>query len=395
MTIEKRIKRRKRGESERSLVEDGRALSPVCHVGEPTACDPELEALLEHLDPVFDHELPPNAYVWGPTGAGKSAVVTALFARLKRQLGGSGSIIHTTTRAQSQEGAPAFVYVDARTAPTSASLCNAVLEALVDGSVPDGGLEAGSLLGRIQERLAASGRRVVLAVDHVGEPETYTLSTLSGLFGPVGSQLSWLAIGRQEPGTVEGTGTLERLRIPAYRRGTLTDILESRAREGLAQGGVRVEQLRTIATWAETNAHDALAALCGAAGLAAGRNHSRIRDGDLVDAFMDIPQPCVSLARVLGLPASRKRVLGALVSTGESQGTSVASAAERIAGTGEVDLSVATVERFLYELAEAGIVERVPVQGESGGVGRSPSRVTPRFSPTVFQQLADPPGSFW
>jgi len=74
--------------------------------------------------------------------------------------------------------------------------------------------------------------------------------------------------------------------------------------------------------------------------------------------------------------------------------SSVASAAERIAGTGVVDLSAATVERFLYELAEAGVVERVPVPGVSGGAGRPPSRLTPRFSPTVFQQLADPPDAF-
>jgi len=38
----------------------------VTHVAEPADRGPFLERLLDHLDPVFEGDLPDNAYVWGP-----------------------------------------------------------------------------------------------------------------------------------------------------------------------------------------------------------------------------------------------------------------------------------------------------------------------------------------
>jgi DNA-binding transcriptional regulator YhcF (GntR family) len=59
-----------------------------------------------------------------------------------------------------------------------------------------------------------------------------------------------------------------------------------------------------------------------------------------------------------------------------------------IADAPRVDLSAATVKRVLYELADAGILER-EANHDTTVQGRPPSRVEPRFSPTVFRRLYD------
>jgi len=44
------------------------------------------------------------------------------------------------------------------------------------------------------------------------------------------------------------------------------------------------------------------------------------------------------------------------------------------------------VKRFLYEMAESGILVREE-NVQANGQGRPPSRVEPRFPPTVFERL--------
>lgn len=95
MDLTARIRRRQRSGTTAQLVLDYDAISPVVHVEEPIGRGPVLERLLDHVDPVFDGSLPPNAYVWGPPGSGKSAVVTALFTQLDRLLRRSRAAIHT------------------------------------------------------------------------------------------------------------------------------------------------------------------------------------------------------------------------------------------------------------------------------------------------------------
>ncbi|MFB6176053.1 MAG: ATP-binding protein, partial [Halobaculum sp.] len=66
---------------------------------------------------------------------------------------------------------------------------------------------------------------------------------------------------------------------------------------------------------------------------------------------------------------------------------SVSETTEAISEKPTVDLSPGTVRRFLYEMAEIGVVERVQVE-RSGGKGRPPSRVELRFPPTAFRRLS-------
>jgi len=96
----------------------------------------------------------------------------------------------------------------------------------------------------------------------------------------------------------------------------------------------------------------------------------------------------VALGRVLALPESRQRLLYELAGLSEDERSTVGVATETIAARSGVDLSASTVRRVLYELADAGLLERVTVR-ETDGKGRPPSRLVPLFPTVVFSELFD------
>jgi len=388
MDIDARIKRRQRRTEGIRLVQDYESLSPVAHVDEPSDRGPLLEQLLDHLDPVFDGQLPPNAYLSGPSGSGKSAVVTALFAHLERLSTESRSIIYTSTRAASPTS-PGFVSVDLRETTSEFAFYHAVLDGLVEESVSEHGISTEELRDRLHELLGSSRTGVVVAVDHVDEPEGVDAATLTDRFAGLPSNVSWLAIGRIPPGETELTEyTATAIEIEPYRRQTLVDVLMARASAGLAQQALDHETARDIADWADGNAHDALAAVFVAADYANRAERTRITESDVADALAEIPRPSVSLGRVLALPANKQVVLRRLVDLDADDRASVTATTEAISSDPAVDLSASTVKRYLYEMAEVGIVARV--QSEmTYEKGRPPSRVELRFPPTAFRRLYD------
>lgn len=389
MDLTSRIRRRQRNGDNSRLVVDYDAISPVVHVEEPRGRGPVLERLLDYVEPVFDGRLPPNAYVSGPAGSGKTAVVTALFTQLSKLLSQSRSVIHTSTRAQSRE-TPSFVYVDAREATSDFALYHEILSGVVDETVPRQGIGTDSLLARLADALEPHERSALVAVDHVGEPETFSLEELVALLDPVGDSIGWVAIGRVAPEQTAGDVLPpERIDVPPYDQHTLVDIVTERASVGLARRAIEHEETRQLAAWAEGNAHDALAALFGAADRAAAESRSKIHHEDLSAGMTRVPRPSVSLGRVLALSANRKRVLRALVDLAEADRASVDAATDAIATSGDVELSRATIKRFLYELAEAGITERLTHPQSADGIGRPPSRLEPRFPTLVFERLYD------
>ena len=382
MDIDTRIKRRQ--DDTDGFVRDEAAISPVTHIADPAGRGPTFEALLDYLGPVFDGELPPDAYVWGPAGAGKSAVVTALFARLRRRRSRRESIVHTAARASpGHDPDRSFVYVDARAATTDFGLYHTVLDGIVEEPVPTQGVRTETLLDQLRETLASSPRRAVVAVDHVGESETDTLSTFAERLDGLGDSLAWLAIGRTPPAGLGCVPPTKRIEVPAYDTGTLADIVTSRAMSGLDAHALTYQQARAIATWADGNAHDALAALFAAADRANECGRSRIDDADIAHAREPIQRPCVPLAQVLTLAPNRQRVLAALLDVDAGDRSSVEDTAAAIAA--DVDLSAGTVKRYLYEFADDGIVDRVRTDGSTSG--RPPSRVEPRFPTRVFRRL--------
>lgn len=385
MDLAARIRRRRESVAETRVVLDYHAISPVAHVDEPTNRGTVLERLLDHADPVFDGRLPPNAYVWGPPGSGKSAVVTALFSQLRRVGPLSDSVIHTTTRGGTN-ATPSLVYVDVRHANSEFGLYQAVLDGMLDESVPKHGVGTAALRSRLVDALS-DDHRVLVALDHVDEPGTRSFAATVEAFEGMGESLSWLAIGRRSPSELSVDGPPERIEVPAYRDLALVDVLTARASAGMARRAIEHEQLRRIAVWSDGNAHDALCVLFAAADEAALADVSTVRERDLHAGMDALPQPSVSLGRVFALSANRQRVLARLIDIDDDQRASVDAAATAVAAAPAVDLSVGTVKRLLYELAETGIVERVTDEHSSNGAGRSPSRLEPRFPTLVFRRL--------
>jgi len=389
MDLKSRIRRRQRNDGSTRLVVDYDAINPAVHVEEPTGRGPVLERLLDYVDPVFDGDLPPDAYVFGPSGSGKSAIVTALFEQLRRVFSQTGSIIHTSTRVLTDD-TPTFVYVDARGAASDFALYHAILDGLVEETVPEQGIGLESIRSRLQQALEPYDSSVLVAVDHVGEPETYDLAELAGRLAPTSDSLRWTAIGRGDPASIEADDLPpERIEVPAYERHALVDIVTERASNGLARRALQHEETRRLASWADGNAHDALAALFVAADRAAAADRSRIHNEDLTAGMDGIPRPSVPIGRVLALSDTRKVVLRALIDLDEDERESVDAATAAIAASEGVDLSESTVKRFLYELAEAGITERVSHPRSTREIGRPPSRVEPRIPALVFRQLYD------
>jgi Cdc6-like AAA superfamily ATPase len=388
MDIDARINRRRRRDDGPRLIRDYESLSPVAHTDEPAGRAPVFERLLDHLDPVFDGSLPPNAYVHGPFGAGKSAVVTALFDHLARLSTETSSVIHTSTRAATPP-APEFVYVDLRETTSEFAFYHDVLDGVVDESVPEHGVSTAELRDRLHAILGGSRAGVVVAVDHVGEPDGVDGSALVDLFAGLPSNASWLAVGRHDPAETALTAyTAASIRVERYRPAVLVDVLMTRASDGLARGGLDHDLARQIAEWADGNAHDALTALLVAADRADRDGRTRLSTADVDAATEEVPRPGVSLARVLALPANRRLVLRRLVDLDPAERASVTATAEAISARPGVDLSRGTVKRYLYEIAEVGILERVRSERQTGK-GRPPSRVELRFPPTPFRRLYD------
>lgn len=150
------------------------------------------------------------------------------------------------------------------------------------------------------------------------------------------------------------------------------------------------DQIREVSEWADGDAHDALAAVTGAAITAERAGASTVRPEDLDEGIEAVPRPSVALGRVLALSESRRRLLYELVSLSDDDRASVSAATETIASRKAVDLSPSTVRRVLYELADAGLLDRVTAR-RSDGKGRPPSRLVPRFPTLVFQELFDRP----
>ena len=382
MDIDARIERRQRRTGSHRLVRDPESLSPAAHVDEPVGRGPLLERVLDHLDPAFDRDLPANGYLRGPFGAGKSAVVTALFARLDARSTSGESVIHTSTRA-AIPASPGFVYVDARETTSAFAFYRAVLDGLRDESVPEHGVGTDDLRERLRGRLD-EGRGAVVAVDHAGEPDALDAGDLLDLFaGLAGAR--WLAVGRTPPDRTALTDHAATvIEVEPYRRGELVDVVMARASAGLARGALDHALARRIAERADGNAHHALAALFVAADRA-GRD--RVTGSDVAAALDEMPESPVSLARVLALPANKQAVLRGLVDLDSDDRVSVATATEAIAATG-LDLSPGTIKRYLYELAEAGVLERVRAENPERR-GRPPSRAELRFPPSAFRRLYD------
>lgn len=377
MDLSERVARRQTGSGDDQLLVDRAVLSPAVHLPEPVGRAPELERLLDAVDPIFDGRLPPEIAVAGPQGAGKSALVTALFGALSDRLG-RGDAPATSTRGGPRRW---FATVDCRRVGTPFRFYRAILAQLDGEDVPEHGVGTAALRERLVDRLGQPGRWALLAVDHLEEARELDVAALRSLLEPIADDVSVVWIGR-EPPTVRGRAGAV-VRIEPYRHHALTDVLSRRCSRGLATGAVEHDVLREIAARAEGDAHDALAVALGAALLADHDGADALeRDATRV-ARSAVPEATVHLDAVLALPETRRRVLTSLL--GLAPEPTVAEAADAIAA--RTELSTGTVRRFCYELAEAGILERRT--GDAAAPGRDPSHLRPAFPWLAYAGLAE------
>ncbi|USZ72137.1 Cdc6/Cdc18 family protein [Natronosalvus halobius] len=387
MDLAERIGRRRTAQPRSGFVLDREVLSPTVHRSEPVGRESTLEALLDAVEPAFSDRLPEPFAVVGPAGSGTSAVITALFAALAAELGDSTRAIGTTTRAGSDRRAIRFVYVDARRTTSAFAFYRAVLSSLSTDSVPTSGVGTDDLRDRLAARLARPDRRAVIAVDHHDEPETIDVARVRELLEAVDESTTVVPVGRRAP-----TGWEESVvEVPAYRQHELVDVVTERTAAGLAAGTLDHQTVRLLAEWADGNAHDALAAVFGAAFLATEAGAEAIADRHLEAAKADVPGVGVHVDRALALPKSRQRVLVALIQVCDDEGDrrSIRALADDVARSSS--LTNGTVKRFLYELADRGLLERVSIDEavgtEGGSGGRRPSTLEARFPTIAFQAL--------
>ncbi|WP_050031964.1 Cdc6/Cdc18 family protein [Halorubrum halophilum] len=384
MNIDDRIERRLGYDVGAGVLVDIDAVSPVSHSGSPVGRGPAIERLLDVFEPAFAGSLPPSAYVHGPKGSGKSAIVSELFERLASH-SGPRRAIQTSTRAV-EPTLPGFVYVDARRASTRFRICHATLDAISDDAVPEHGVGTDEVAESLRDAIA-TGPDLVVAVDHVDEPETPSPTTVVEWLTAVSDRVVPVCLGREDPAVIDWDPD-EAVAFEPYRRHVLVELLTSRCSTGLGRDALTHDQIREISEWADGDAHDALAAIVGAAITAERAGASTVRPEDLDAGIEAVPRPGVALGRVLALSESRRRLLYELVSLPEADRASVSAATETIASREAVDLSPSTVRRVLYELADAGLLDRVTAR-QSDGKGRPPSRLVPRFPTLVFRELFD------
>ncbi len=377
MDLQERIARRRSAHHGQAVVVDRDHLSPVSHRSEPIGRGPVLEQLLDELEPVFDGDLPDPVAVVGPAGSGTSAVVTAVFEAMNERFGKHSRTIGTTTRAET-EPVTWFIYLDARRVDSPFAFYRAVLSVVSSETVPESGVGTDDLRERLCDRLARPDRRAIVAIDHHDEPETLSYTQVRTLVAPAAESISTLAVGQSEPD--EWTGST--VTVPAYRHHELVDVVTDRYSTGLAAGALDHEPVRELAVWADGNAHDALAALFGAAVLATEEDADRIADTHLETAKADVPETGVHIDRALALSKTRQQVLLDLVSVDSSR-RPIREVAAEIATRSS--LTAGTVKRFLYELADRGVIERVPLP--TRGSGRRPSTVELRIPTIAFRSL--------
>ncbi|MFW5949873.1 MAG: Cdc6/Cdc18 family protein [archaeon] len=385
MDIDSRIRRHRQRGTESDIVLNWNRLNPVAHVEEPIGRGPFVERILDHLDPAFDGALPASAYVWGPPGSGKSVVLTALCGRLTASTMHSPAAIETTTRVQTVE-LPRFVYVDARSADSTFQLYRRLLDELSETGPPQQGVSTDDVRNRLRERLS-TGIGTVVTVDHVDEDDHDPLETLANIES-IDAPVSVIFVGQTPPSNVDDDWDITGIEIPGYSQPVLIDVLMTRASAGLAQDVFTYEQARRIAAWAGGNAHDALAGLFGAAVRAKEDGATTLRDEDISAGIEAVTRGGRSLGVVLSLPPNRQAVLRSFLDLTEADRSSVTAASKAIAQSESIDLSAGTVKRYLYELAEDGIFDRVTAE-QRAGKGRPPSRLEPRFPTIVFETVYD------
>jgi len=228
--------------------------------------DGQLEALASCLRPVVKGRRPRNAFLYGPTGTGKTAMCRYVFRELSKYTGMAKPI-----------------YVNCWKNPTAHSiLCELVasLRQFVHRREP-----VKELLLRFEAELK-EGRIVIVALDEIDQlrDQRILYDLLRNGCGLVCIANDEKALMNLDP-RIRSSLQLEEIAFPAYKDWELFDILWDRAKLALMPDTIERRQVRMIASFSNGDARVGLEIMRRAALLAEDEGKERIEDEHIKRAW--------------------------------------------------------------------------------------------------------------
>lgn len=260
----------------------------------------EVEQLTGTLEPVLDGERPDPAFLFGPTGVGKTCIARYALEELCER-----------------DPAIRTVYVNCWQRYTRFQVLYAVLEAT--GRAAD--VHRTTAKDEIFERLqAANERPTVVVLDEVDQlQETAALYDLHRL-----EHLAFVLIANREDELFAGLDDRvtsrfragERIPFDRYGTAALVDILEGRAQRGLEPGAVGDAQLEAIAEAAGGDARVAIGILHSAARRAQREGVDRVT-GALLEGAIPEARTAIHRTTVEDLHEHQRALYDIVAETGE------------------------------------------------------------------------------
>ncbi|MCE4611401.1 MAG: orc1/cdc6 family replication initiation protein [Desulfurococcales archaeon] len=335
----------------------------------------ELRRLAEVLAPALRGEKPGNAFLYGLTGTGKTAVARHVLMRLE----GKARELGVAVRA---------IYVNVRQRDTPYKVAASIAEG-VGVRVPFTGLSVGEVYERSVKRLKRLGGVYIVVLDEIdflakrpgGQDLLYRLTRVNQELGGnawvslVGITNSLSFVESLEPRVRSSLGEVELVFHP-YTAPQLKDILEDRAREAFNPGvlgeGV-IDLCAALAAREHGDARRALDLLRVAGEIAERRGDPLVTEEHVYAARIEIERDRVGEV-VRGLPLHAKLVILAIIRRqGAREGKSVYTGEvyeEYKRLTAELGLEHVTLRRvsgILGELDMLGLVKsRVVSRGRYG-----------------------------
>jgi len=209
------------------------------------ARDGELDHLSTVLEPITHGVAPAGAFIYGPSGAGKTCAVRCVTSEL-----------------------PHSIYVNCLSSHTRRAVLNRVLEGVGDGSALERrSVSTADLAARIPDALSGPTAVVLDEADQLDD-----LTVLHELYGVESLALvlisnePWRAFDLErfdkEAARLDSRiGSLEEIPFRAYDDDELVAILEKRVSVGVEPGVIGSDELAYIARCADSDARDAIALL--------------------------------------------------------------------------------------------------------------------------------------
>ncbi len=335
----------------------------------------EVRRLGELLAPALRGEKPGNAFLYGLTGTGKTAVARHVLRRLESASARLGVRVRG-------------IYVNVRQRETPYRVVAGIAESL-GLRVPFTGLSVGEVYERLIRRISRAGGVYIVVLDEIdflarrggGQDLLYKLTRVNQELGGrswisiVGITNSLSFVESLEPRVRSSLGEVELVFSP-YTAPQLRDILEERAREAFQPGvlGEHVISLcAALAAREHGDARRALDLLRVAGEIAERRGDRRVSEEHVYAARMEIERDRVAEV-VKTLPLHGKLVLLALMRLQESRGGRSVSTGEvyeeykRLAGDlGLEHVTLRRVSGILSEFDMLGLVKsRVISRGRYG-----------------------------